>query len=63
MRIHEFQAKKLLAEFGVPVPNSRTATTPEEAKAAAEEVGKPVVTKAQLHAAGGGTGGGGHEGA
>ena len=58
MRIHEFQAKKLLAEFGVPVPNSRTATTPEEAKAAAEELGKAVVIKAQIHAGGRGKGGG-----
>ncbi|MCH7580084.1 MAG: ADP-forming succinate--CoA ligase subunit beta [Chloroflexi bacterium] len=58
MRIHEFQAKKLLGEFGVPVPNSRTATTPEEAKAAAEELGKPVVVKAQIHAGGRGKGGG-----
>ena len=58
MRIHEFQAKKLLSEFGVPVPNSRTATTPEEAKAAAAELGKPVVIKAQIHAGGRGKGGG-----
>ena len=58
MKIHEFQAKKLLGEFGVPVPNSRTATTPEEAKAAAEELGKPVVVKAQIHAGGRGKGGG-----
>ncbi len=58
MRIHEFQAKKLLGEFGVPVPNSRTATTPGEAKAAAEELGKPVVIKAQIHAGGRGKGGG-----
>ena len=58
MRIHEFQAKKLLSEFGVPVPNSRTATTPEEAKAAAKELGKPVVIKAQIHAGGRGKGGG-----
>ena len=46
------------AEFGVPVPNSRTATTPEEAKAAAKELGKPVVIKAQIHAGGRGKGGG-----
>ena len=58
MRIHEFQAKKLLAEFGVPVPSSRTAKTPEEARAAAEELGKAVVIKAQIHAGGRGKGGG-----
>ena len=58
MKIHEFQAKKLLAEFGVPVPKGRVAATPEEARAIAEELGKPVVVKAQVHAGGRGKGGG-----
>jgi len=43
VKIHEFQAKKLLGEFGVPVPRGRVATTPEEARQVAEELGKPVV--------------------
>ena len=58
MKIHEFQAKKLLADFGVPVPTGRVVTTPEEARQAAEELGKPVVVKAQIHAGGRGKGGG-----
>jgi succinyl-CoA synthetase beta subunit len=58
MRIHEFQSKKLLAEYNVPVPQSRVVGTPEEAKAAATELGKPVVVKAQIHAGGRGKGGG-----
>jgi len=58
MRIHEFQAKKLLAEYGVAVPASRVAGTPEEARGAAEELGKPVVVKAQIQSGGRGKGGG-----
>ena len=58
MKIHEFQAKKLLAEYGVPVPASRVASTPAEAKAAAEALGTAVVIKAQIHAGGRGKGGG-----
>ena len=58
MKIHEYQAKKLLAQYGVPVPRGRVATTPEEARQVAEELGKPVVVKAQVHAGGRGKGGG-----
>ncbi len=38
MKIHEFQAKKLLAEYGVPVPQGRVAATPEQAREAAQEL-------------------------
>ena len=58
MKIHEFQAKKLLAEYGVPVPKGRVATTPEQAREVAQELGRPVVVKAQVHAGGRGKGGG-----
>jgi succinyl-CoA synthetase beta subunit len=58
MKIHEFQAKKLFAEYGVPVPKGRVAATPEEARQIAEELGRPVVVKAQVHAGGRGKGGG-----
>ncbi|MGB2696130.1 MAG: ADP-forming succinate--CoA ligase subunit beta [Dehalococcoidia bacterium] len=58
MKIHEYQAKKLLADYGVPVPKGRVASTPDEAKAAAQELGVPVVVKAQVHAGGRGKGGG-----
>ncbi|MGE5740779.1 MAG: ADP-forming succinate--CoA ligase subunit beta [Candidatus Aminicenantes bacterium RBG_16_66_30] len=58
MRIHESQAKKLLAGFGVPVPRGEVASTPAEARAIAEELGGPVVLKAQIHAGGRGKAGG-----
>jgi succinyl-CoA synthetase beta subunit len=58
VKIHEFQAKKLLAEYGVPVPKGRVAATAEEARRVAQELGRPVVVKAQVHAGGRGKGGG-----
>jgi len=59
MKIHEYQAKALLKEFGVPVPRGIVARTPNEAEAAARELGTPiVVVKAQIHAGGRGKGGG-----
>ncbi len=59
MNIHEYQAKALLREFGVPVPEGELATTPEEAEKAAKALGTPVtVVKAQVHAGGRGKGGG-----
>jgi len=58
MRIHEFQAKALFAEYGIPVAPSRPAATPDEADAAARALGLPVVLKAQIHAGGRGKGGG-----
>ncbi|MFT5444253.1 MAG: succinyl-CoA synthetase beta subunit [Myxococcota bacterium] len=59
MNVHEYQAKGLLREFGVAVPEGILATTPAEAEAAARELGtKIVVVKAQVHAGGRGKGGG-----
>jgi succinyl-CoA synthetase beta subunit len=59
MKIHEFQAKELLARFGVAVPRGREARTPDEAAAAHQALGTPVtVVKAQIHAGGRGKGGG-----
>jgi len=58
MKVHEYQAKELLARYGVPVPNGRVASTADEAAAIAEELGVPVVVKAQIHAGGRGKGGG-----
>jgi succinyl-CoA synthetase beta subunit len=59
MNIHEFQAKEILKRYGVPVPRGIVATTPEQAKAAALELGGGVVVvKAQIHAGGRGKGGG-----
>jgi succinyl-CoA synthetase beta subunit len=58
MRIHEYQAKKLLSGFGVPVPRGEAVTTPSEARAAAEELGGAGVVKAQIHAGARGKAGG-----
>ena len=59
MNIHEYQAKALLAEYGVKVPAGRVAYTPEEAEQAARGLGGDVwVVKAQIHAGGRGKGGG-----
>ncbi len=58
MKLHEYQAKELLARYGVPVPKGSVATTPAEAMAAAEAAGGKVVVKAQIHAGGRGRAGG-----
>jgi len=58
MKIHEYQAKAILARFGVPVPQGEVASTPDEAASAAHRIGGPVVVKAQIHAGGRGKGGG-----
>jgi succinyl-CoA synthetase beta subunit len=58
MKIHEYQAKGILSQYGVPVPVGEVARTPEEAEAAAKKIGGPVVVKAQIHAGGRGKGGG-----
>lgn len=57
MNIHEYQAKALLAKFGVAVPKGGVAFTPEEAENAARELGGPIyVVKSQIHAGGRGAG-------
>jgi succinyl-CoA synthetase beta subunit len=59
VNVHEYQAKALLREFGVAVPDGRLATTPAEAEEAARALGaKTLVVKAQVHAGGRGKGGG-----
>ncbi len=59
MKIHEYQGKELFRNYGIPVPNGIVASTSEEAKAAAQKLGTPVVVvKAQIHAGGRGKGGG-----
>ena len=57
MKIHEYQGKKLFADFGVAVLPNRVAASPDEAARAFEELGTPVaVVKAQIHAGGRGKG-------
>jgi succinyl-CoA synthetase beta subunit len=58
MKIHEYQAKALLAKYGVPVPRGEVARTVDEAEAAANRIRGSVVVKAQIHAGGRGKGGG-----
>jgi succinyl-CoA synthetase beta subunit len=59
MNIHEYQAKQVLREFGVPVPRGEPAFSVEEAELAAKTLGGPVwVVKAQIHAGGRGKAGG-----
>ncbi len=58
MKLHEYQAKELLARFGVPVPKGRVARTPEEAEAITRELGGSSVIKAQAHTGARGKAGG-----
>jgi len=58
MKLHEYQAKELLRESGIPVPEGRVARTPEEARALAGQVGCPVMVKAQVLVGGRGKAGG-----
>jgi succinyl-CoA synthetase beta subunit len=58
MKIHEYQGKQLLAKYGVTVPRSVVVTNADEVSAAVEQLGLPVVIKAQIHAGGRGKGGG-----
>ena len=58
MKVHEYQAKALLREFGVAVPKGDVADTPAQAREIAQHLGGRVVVKAQIHAGGRGKGGG-----
>ena len=58
MDLYEYQGKQLFARFGIPVSEGRLATTPEEARATAAEIGGPVVVKAQVLTGGRGKAGG-----
>src|SRR4029453_15837927 len=59
MKIHEYQAKAILAQHGVPVPQGEVVYNPDDARAAAQRLGGGVVVvKAQIHAGGRGKGGG-----
>jgi succinyl-CoA synthetase beta subunit len=58
MKLHEYQAREIFRRYGIPVPPDRVATSPEEAAAAAQELGGQVVIKAQVHVGGRGKAGG-----
>ena len=58
MKIHEYQAKRILSSYGVRIPEGRVATNPADAYEIAAKFGGPVAVKAQIHAGGRGKGGG-----
>jgi len=58
MKLHEYQAKEVFAEAGIPTPPARLASTVEEVVDAADEIGYPVAIKAQVHVGGRGKAGG-----
>ncbi|HEY6961768.1 MAG TPA: ADP-forming succinate--CoA ligase subunit beta, partial [Gaiellaceae bacterium] len=58
MDLYEYQGKQLFAKYGIPVSDGRVAETPQEARKAAEEIGGPVVVKAQVLTGGRGKAGG-----
>jgi succinyl-CoA synthetase beta subunit len=58
MKIHEYQAKQILAKYGVQIPRGEVAETPDKAAEIAQRIGPRVVLKAQIHAGGRGKGGG-----
>ncbi len=58
MDLYEYQGKQLFARFGIPISEGRFATTPDEARTAAQELGGPVVVKAQVLTGGRGKAGG-----
>jgi len=58
MKIHEYQAKQILAKYGVQIPRGEVAETPDRAAEIAQRIGPRVVLKAQIHAGGRGKGGG-----
>ncbi len=58
MKVHEYQAKSILARYGVAIPQGEVADTPAEARDIARSLGGRAVVKAQIHAGGRGKGGG-----
>ncbi|MFP3853164.1 MAG: ADP-forming succinate--CoA ligase subunit beta [Anaerolineales bacterium] len=58
MKLHEYQSKKIFADYGVPIPRGRIAATSDEARAIAEELGGRVVVKSQVLVGGRGKAGG-----
>ena len=58
MKLFEFEAKRILKEYGIPVPDGDIATNAEEAETIARKIGKPVVLKSQILVSGRGKAGG-----
>jgi len=58
VKLHEYQSKRLFAQYGVAIPQGEVATTPDEARAIAEKLGRRVVVKSQVLVGGRGKAGG-----
>jgi len=58
MKLHEYQSKRLFAKFGVPIPQGQVASSPQDARRIAQELGGPVVVKSQVLVGGRGKAGG-----
>jgi succinyl-CoA synthetase beta subunit len=58
LKLHEYQSKQIFAQYGIPIPKGEVATTPAEARAIAERLGKTVVIKSQVLVGGRGKAGG-----
>jgi succinyl-CoA synthetase beta subunit len=58
LKLHEYQAKRIFAKYGVPIPEGDVAATPEEAREIAQRIGGPVVVKSQVLVGGRGKAGG-----
>ncbi|HDN79472.1 MAG TPA: ADP-forming succinate--CoA ligase subunit beta [Chloroflexi bacterium] len=58
MKLHEYQSKQLFSRYGIPIPQGEVASTPEEARQAAEKIGRKVAIKAQVLVGGRGKAGG-----
>jgi succinyl-CoA synthetase beta subunit len=58
MKVHEYQAKEIFADYGIPIPAGQVAETPEQVREIASRVGSPVMVKAQVHVGGRGKAGG-----
>ncbi len=58
MKLHEYQSKRIFAQYGIPIPEGEVATTPQEARAIAKRLGGPVAVKSQVLVGGRGKAGG-----
>jgi succinyl-CoA synthetase beta subunit len=58
VKLHEYQSKRLFAQYGIPIPQGQVATTPDEARTIAEKLGRRVVVKSQVLVGGRGKAGG-----
>jgi len=58
MKVHEYQAKEMFADYGIPIPAGQVAETPEQVREIASRIGPPVMVKAQVHVGGRGKAGG-----